>query len=451
MLKKMMTYNILFSNFSTEQSTPLQNFAPGGEERLFKANEELNKLCKNNDCVSRFIKMVKRADNLSLTRIRPFALADFWQLPRIEVLEVFLHASRLGIFNFKWEQMPLEDKSQEKDTRKFVEITFSVNPGVRNVSDTFFSKEMVTKHTICKGVLLPYEKRVIQIGAKAGIFKLIHANGSSFITVGNRRRKTSTIKLADIQNGETIEIGRAGDIFVKNENSEEQYFALEKIPHSHQAATAYEVTKMQLFNDLFSNEIMKVGEKICMESVTILFTDLRGSTKFYREMGDAQALGHVLSHFEILKHAIEREDGTIIKTIGDAVMATFKRPICAIKAMQNAQEIMKSSDSPLKLKAGIHYGHCIKIASDNYIDYFGNTVNYASRLEGLSHGNDIVISEEVRNDPEIVSLIDQGLMIADGMRANLKGFEDENTNLWRISTNIVAEEELQMSLFQLAS
>jgi adenylate cyclase len=62
-------------------------------------------------------------------------------------------------------------------------------------------------------------------------------------------------------------------------------------------------------------------------SVIILFTDLRGSTILYREIGDAPAFGRVQDHFGMLREAIAGEDGALIKTVDDAVMAVFRRPV----------------------------------------------------------------------------------------------------------------------------
>ncbi len=58
----------------------------------------------------------------------------------------------------------------------------------------------------------------------------------------------------------------------------------------------------------------------------MLFTDLKSSTQLYREIGDATAFGRVMNHFDVVKKLIAEEDGALVKTIGDAVMAVFRRP-----------------------------------------------------------------------------------------------------------------------------
>jgi class 3 adenylate cyclase len=87
---------------------------------------------------------------------------------------------------------------------------------------------------------------------------------------------------------------------------------------SDQAATAADVTTLQVFRDLFSSEVLRPGEEIFVGATTLMFTDLRNSTKLYREIGDAPAFGRVREYFEILEQAVAAEGGSIVKTMGDA-------------------------------------------------------------------------------------------------------------------------------------
>jgi class 3 adenylate cyclase len=167
--------------------------------------------------------------------------------------------------------------------------------------------------------------------------------------------------------------------------------------------------------------------------LTILFTDLKSSTQLYREIGDAPAFGLVMDHFDVLKQAIADEGGAIVKTIGDAVMAVFQRPAPALRAIFNAQEkLLKTSAArPLKLKAGIHYGSCIAVNLNDRLDYFGTTVNAASRLVELSSGNDIILSSAVRDDSEVQEILRD--LKSECVETNLKGFDKEKFEVWRVT------------------
>src|SRR5205814_7684589 len=99
-----------------------------------------------------------------------------------------------------------------------------------------------------------------------------------------------------------------------------------------QVTTAAVITSMQAFRDLFSSEALRPGEAISVESLSILFTDLKGSTALYRTIGDAPAFGQVMSHFDILREGVAAHHGGLVKTIGDSIMAVFPDPADALAA-----------------------------------------------------------------------------------------------------------------------
>jgi class 3 adenylate cyclase len=116
-------------------------------------------------------------------------------------------------------------------------------------------------------------------------------------------------------------------------------------------------------------------------------------------------------------------------------MAVFRHPPSALKAMLRAQQILAAppdGGSPLILKAGIHTGPCIAVTLNDRLDYFGSSVNMAARLESLSTGNDVIISRALYDDPEVRALIDSEELAAKPFDVELKGFEKERFELWRV-------------------
>jgi len=145
-----------------------------------------------------------------------------------------------------------------------------------------------------------------------------------------------------------------------------------------------------------------------------------------------------MNHFDVLKEAIAAEDGALVKTIGDAVMAVFRRPAGALRAMMEAQERLADPPEgmlPLTLKAGLHTGPCIAVTLNDRLDYFGSTVNLAARLEGQSKGNDVVISNPVYLDPEVREMLLNPVnqLVAEPFEMALKGFTNESFELWRVT------------------
>jgi len=134
-----------------------------------------------------------------------------------------------------------------------------------------------------------------------------------------------------------------------------------------------------------------------------------------------------------------------VKTIGDAVMAVFRRPAGALRAFLRAQQVLASPPEgmrPLILKVGIHAGPCIAVTLNGRLDYFGCTVNMAARLEGLSSGGNVIISSAVHADPEIAELLygAEAELIATPFEKMLKGFDEEQFKLWRVAPAVCRAE-----------
>lgn len=158
------------------------------------------------------------------------------------------------------------------------------------------------------------------------------------------------------------------------------------------------------FHKLFSGEAPPLNESLKISRVTILFTDLRGSTAMYAERGDPKAYRMVREHFDILREAIERHRGVFIKTIGDSVMASFASGADAVRAAFAAQAELRGQvaeiGGELILKAGIHAGACLVVNLNNQLDFFGTAVNTAARVQTVSCGNDVAVTDTVFDEAE---------------------------------------------------
>jgi class 3 adenylate cyclase len=136
----------------------------------------------------------------------------------------------------------------------------------------------------------------------------------------------------------------------------------------------------------------------------------------------------------MLEEAISAEGGAIVKTMGDSVMAAFRNPIEALRAVWKAQaKISERGEPMLWLKAGLHKGPCIVVNLNDKLDYFGSTVNIAARMPGFSQGGELIFSEEIRNDPEVNEFLSQnvGPNALNRFSGEVKGF-DEPFTMWKI-------------------
>jgi class 3 adenylate cyclase len=156
----------------------------------------------------------------------------------------------------------------------------------------------------------------------------------------------------------------------------------------------------QTFRNLFRSEVIRASEGIGVTDIALLFTDLKGSTALYDRIGDLNAFALVQLHFERLQEVTTRHGGAIIKTIGDAIMAAFLAPADAVRAAIAMRDEIASfnrsqPNRELILKIGVHKGAAIAVTLNDRLDYFGQTVNIAARVQNLADSDEIYISQDV--------------------------------------------------------
>ena len=415
------------------------------------------------EVVDRLLTFVQTADDFAVSRIRPYELADDWNVSRRAVLEACLRSTRQGLLDLQWDVMcPLCRGSKQSDSSlsdlnanvhchtckidfeinfdRFVELTFRLNPLLRKVEVQHFcmgSPEW-TPHIVAQQLMPAHSERQLMLPLESGRYRLrtLELSGGQDVIVNDAGANKASVTVSDSGWArEELTLSNEPTVQLQNTTAAEQLLILERLAWSDQAVTAAEVTGLQIFRDLFSQEALRPGQQISVGTLTIMFTDLRHSTRLYREIGDATAFGRVMTHFDVLKQVIQKEDGALVKTIGDSVMAIFRRPVSAVRTMLTAQELLASPGEgsvPLTLKGGIHTGPCIAVTLNDRLDYFGTTVNLAARLEGLSTGEDVIISRALYDDPEVRTLFDSEDLTANVFEIELKGFEDERFELLRV-------------------
>ncbi|MBK8987819.1 MAG: hypothetical protein IPM39_17420 [Chloroflexi bacterium] len=439
--------------------------APGGRERLAVAAAALVEAGVAPDLAARLRQNLEQADDLSLDRIRPYALADHWGAPRRDVLTMFLYATRLGLLDFRWDLLcpscrSARDRVSELGevgrtvhchtcqidyTANFsqsVELTFRPNPAVRAVPDQqeyCLAGPQAAPHIAVQQLLPPGDSRLVTPLLENGRYRL-----RTLSLPGSQRLNVAPDGLPDLRlpatpagwSPDELRLAVQPHLLLENLTDAEQLFLLERQAWADDAVVAAEVTALQRFRDLFAEEALRPGDQIVVGSLTVLFTDLVDSTRLYREIGDAPAFGLVMEHFDVLRAAIEAADGAIVKTIGDAVMAVFRRPAAGLQAILQAQQTLRTSPEgkrPLLLKAALHHGPCIGVNLNGRFDYFGSTINVASRLEKYAGGTDIILSTAVADDPEVHAFLQTQPTHMEPFRQRLKGFDDEEFVLWRLT------------------
>ena len=189
--------------------------------------------------------------------------------------------------------------------------------------------------------------------------------------------------------------------------------------------TAKRLLTNQTFRDIHRTDAIDVDQRLKITSLTFLFTDLKGSTDLYERVGDLVAYDLVRAHFRILNEIVAAERGAVVKTIGDAVMATFPTPDRAMAAALRMREALKDLKGDLLLKIGIHEGPCLAVLLNDRQDYFGRTVNIAARVQGLATSRSIFATNRVVTDSEASKLLQANGIAATPEKRSLRGIANQ--------------------------
>jgi class 3 adenylate cyclase len=163
---------------------------------------------------------------------------------------------------------------------------------------------------------------------------------------------------------------------------------------------------------------------------TLLFTDLGASTALYYRRGDAVAFRLVQDHFELLRGIIESKRGTIVKTIGDSVMASFPDSANAFQAATEMSRAFhefraaRTQAEQLSLKIGLYDGPCYMVTANGILDYFGQTVNIAARLQAQAKDDEIIVPRALGDRAQSEGWIDPSWSL-EPYAAELKGIAEK--------------------------
>ena len=377
------------------------------------------------DLTDRVVGHLRDAADADLVRVRPFELADAWGEARVEVLRAMLHAVPAGLLDLRWaivcpscrtasEQVAaldalgaeghcqLCDISFELDLDRAVEATFVPHAGVRRVSDQMFCMggPARTPHVVAQVNVDVGKARALDAPREPGRYR-IFARGGAVASVEVEAGGAAEAKLSLGDQGlepPHARVAPGGRVLVANTTLEPRHVKIEKLGYASAAATAATLSIVPEFRRLFSSALLKRGTPLKVSRACILFSDLTGSTALYTDVGDAAAFRLVDDHFDVMRRAIEAHDGVLVKTMGDAVMAAFtdarQCAAAAVTALAAFEEFRAAREhgARVSIKLGMFEGACYVVSANDRLDYFGQTVNVASRVQHLADAGQIVMA-----------------------------------------------------------
>jgi class 3 adenylate cyclase len=453
----------------------------------------------DSDVADNIERLVQDAPDHRLCRVNPPAFAAAHGLDEERTISGFLHAAHIGLFDLSWNVLCpgcggiLDANATLKTVRseeysctlcaagyeptldEMVEATFTVSPRVRRIAahhpqdlsaieyfrQLYFGSHlevgddfdaMFEKLTLESLELQPGEKALLSLQLPAEFLIVFDpvTHSAQFLDVQGeptRERQALTVIFDSAQpQHPTVEL-RPGPLRISFENRADTrvlptVFIAGDDLHNFMGRrrpflTAKRLLSNQTFRDLYRTDTLDVDQRLKITSLTFLFTDLRGSTELYERVGDLVAFDLVRAHFRVLIDIVAAESGAVVKTIGDAVMATFPSPDRAMSAALRIRDAMRDLNEErgrqdLLLKIGLHEGPCIAVNLNDRQDYFGQTVNIASRVQGLATARDIFATGSVVQDPRTSGLLDRSGLVPVAQNASLRGISNSELGIYAI-------------------
>ncbi len=406
----------------------LKPASPANEERLDFARSELAKRGLDATVVQTIVELIRTAPDADLVRIRPFEVAHERGLDGREVLRAFLHAVTLGIVELRWalvcpscrtandqvtsladigseSHCQLCDLSYGIELDRAVEATFVPHPSVREVTGQMFciGGPWRTPHVIVQVVIEPDAKRALEAPSEPGRYRLFARGGAvaSLEVHADAPAEGAAMLEADDLSPRELRVAPGGSLTVTNATGDPLHVKIERLGYATLAATAHVVTTLSEFRRLFSRDLLKPSTPLKVASCAILFSALTGSTALYSSAGDAAAFRLVDDHFDVLRKVIDAHGGVVVKTMGDAIMAAFVEPVVGVRAATEClhafEKFRVDADNGelTGLKLGLYAGPCYVVTANDAIDYFGQTVNCAARVQHCAESGELLFEEEV--------------------------------------------------------
>lgn len=445
------------------------------------------------DAADAIERLITEGSDRELCRINALTFAARSGLGEESAIAALLHAASLGLFDLSWNVLcpgcggVLDTNATLKTVRKdeyvcalcacgyeptldeMVEVTFTVNPRVRKIAahsphelpaaeylrQIYWGSgvdlpeedyEAVLDEFIIETLELPpSEKAIISIQLPSEfviVFEPV-THATKFLDVkGEPTRERQSLSMVidrEHTHEETVQMC-PGPLRISVENRTDTRVlpsiciageALHRmLARRRPFLTAKRLLSNQTFRDLYRTDTLDVDQRLKITSLTFLFTDLRGSTELYERVGDLVAFDLVRTHFHVLNEIVASEAGAVVKTIGDAVMATFPTPDRALAAALRMREAMHALNKErgredLLLKIGIHEGPCIAVTLNERQDYFGQTVNIASRVQGLAKSQAIFATNAIISDARAAQLLESAKLKPVSQEAMLQGIRSE--------------------------
>jgi class 3 adenylate cyclase len=400
---------------------PPPELSATAQAKLASARDKLKALSLDPACVDALLDWIATGDELDLYRIQIRERARAWRVDERALLRVALHATRAGVLTLSWDTMcphcrgRTEEHAQlselerqaacasckvefEVSAAETVEVTFHVHATIRAIGERMFcSAEPATKdHVAVQLMLAPAQRAQVMGPAVSGRYRVATKGiaGCWYLDV-DADNAAREIAIGGQKNGDVVAAAPSTTVELANTDEVERLCLIETAAWKDHALGPRHLLSFPDFRDIFAEDFIGTDVRLSVGEQTLLFTDVVGSTAFYEQQGDPQAFVEIKRHFDDVFRLITEHNGAVIKTIGDAVMATFIDPADAVRCSGAIHRRFGPDrpECPIRLRISLNTGPCIAVRLNATMDFFGGTVNVAAKLQSLAETWQVAMSE----------------------------------------------------------
>lgn len=406
-----------------KQDLQLENTAHINNQLFRKIKKQLIELNISESIAEKLAQSILYKEDHEIYRLHIPELSFEWMESREDLVTAFLKAAKAGILEVCWEVKCPHCRGTRESSNKLqnlvgdincppcnvmvklssfnsIDVCFKVSPSIRKVRNISFCAGEPHKksHILFNDMIRPGNEVQFNHFILAGAYRvrikgqqealLIEANSD------NNSKKELTWEGSFHPEIEYISMN--GHITYQNKSEKEQELTIEYMKEDDSILSPVEVFANPIFFKFYQDEELGSGIQIKLPKRVILFTDVVNSTVFYQEQGDEEAFNQIKLHFDIVQDVVSEFQGMIVKTIGDAVMASFNHVDDLIAAVAKMDRLIsEKEDITIGLRYSAHQGDMIAVNYNTGIDFFGNNVNVAAKLQAIANLQELAFSKDI--------------------------------------------------------
>lgn len=396
--------------------------------------------------LDRLLEHLRSLDDLDVRRIQPVALAEAWDRPAEEVLNVCMAATGSGLLELRFEVLcascrvpalrlsnldalteqvscPRCAISIAVDIEKTVEVSFDLAPAMKPAGARPIVRDVVayakssphhTPHVIVKEQLPATGRTTLQVPTEPGEYRLSLRGGAAARLNVSTLGPPSAQLLAerDLQPA-SVEVGMGGTLEIAHEHAQPRLLELSRADGARAGAAGHAVILHPRFRRLFASgrdaQRLPPGLLLPVSQVSLLQTELVGTLELCKSIGDKAALALVHEHLDLLGGIVEREKGSLIRGDREGITAAFADELAAVRVALLLQQAFAAfrdghldgqttaqKDAPgLGLRIGLFSGPCHLCSLAGALEYFGTTQLVCVRLLREAHAGDVMLPAEL--------------------------------------------------------